>query len=329
MWQNANLKNYPYLLYIPDQSNGGKPPERVPPAVSSQGILEGIKRAEEDMYRVTGVYPASLGQQGNESSGKAINSRRAEGDTGTFVYIDNFTRAIKHTGRILVDMIPHVYDTQRQIRILGEDGQVDQVNINQPKMELQGLQIIKRIENDVTVGNYDVVADVGPSYATRREEAKTGMITLLQTIPQIGPLLMDLVAKAQDWPMAEQISERARLLLPPQIQIAEMMKEKGIPDEQIKQQLLQQAMQPKPDPKEAESQAKAQHIQATTQREGLKMKHDQVRTQREQIKSQAEMSQTAQEMQAERALTQAKLQSMLLDNELKRRKLLYGNGKAE
>jgi len=227
-------------------------------------------------------------------------------------------------------MIPHVYDTAREIRILGEDGMVDRVSVNQPKMEMQGLSIIQKIENDVTVGTYDVIADVGPSYATRREEAKEGMITLLQTIPQIGPLLMDLVAKAQDWPMAEQISERARMLLPPQIQMAEMLKEKGMPDDQIKMQMLQQAMQPKPDPKAQEAEAKAQHTQMQTQREGVKMQHDQLKNKHEQLKTQHEILQThadvamsQQEMQAELQFTLAKLESMRLDNELKRRKLLH------
>jgi len=287
MWQTANSKNWPYLIYRPDPQNAGRPPERGTPPLSSQGIIEGLKRAEEDMYRVSGIYPSSLGQPGNETSGKAIEGRQGQGDTGTYIYFDNFARALKHTGRILIDMIPHVYDTERTVRILGEDGEVDSAEINKRTIGLQGLQIIQRVENDVSVGVYDVMPQVGPSYQTKREEAKEGMIMLMQTAPQFGPLIMDLVAKAQDWPLAEQIAERAHMMLPPMIQMAEMAKKQGVPEEQIQQQMLQQAMQPKPDPK-------AQAVQADIQMKGQKHQAD---MQMSQEKHQANMQEHAVEMQ--------------------------------
>lgn len=296
MWQTANTKNYPFLIYRPDPASGGKPPDRVAPPVSSQGILEGIARAEQDLWRVTGIYPPSLGQQGNETSGKAITARQGEGDTGTFVYVDNWVRAIRHTGKVLIDMIPHVYDTARQIRILREDGKVEPVNINQPSRQMQGLDIVTKIENDLTVGSYDVVVEVGPTFATRREEAKQGMIMLLQTIPQLGPFLLDLVAQAQDWPLAEVIADRAKMMLPPPLLMAEIMREQGIPEEQIRLQLLQTLMQPKPDPKMIEAQAKAQEVQSSakldqvkTMHEGVRIKHDIVKTQLDEQRSRSEM----------------------------------------
>jgi len=336
MWEQANTKNYPFLIYRPDPSNQGAPPQRGKPPMASEGILEGLQRAEADLHRVTGIYPASLGQQGPEQSGVAINARRGEGDQGTFVYVDNFTRAIKHTGKILVDMIPHVYDTQREVRIMAEDGSIKPVQINQPTRDIQGLQIIQKVENDVTTGTYDIMIDVGPSYATRREEAKEGMITLLQTIPQIGPLLMDLVAKAQDWPMAEQIAERARTLLPPQIQMMEMMKAKGVPDEQIQQMLMQQSMQPKPDPDMEVAQAKVEH-------EKVKTQHDIVKTQRDQIKSKQDIQKLQShalesrgeaisgvvDLQHQTLMQNLKEEGMRLDNELKRKRLQQAvNGNA-
>ncbi len=310
MWQSANVKNYPFLIYKPDASNGNIPPQRVQPPVSSQGILEGLQRAEQDMYRVTGIYPSSLGQQGNETSGRAIQNRQREGDTGTFVYIDNFARAVKHCGRILVDMIPYVYDTTRTIRILGEDGKVNTAQINKPTTQLQGLQVIKTIENDVTVGVYDVMTEVGASYTTRREEAKDGMIQLMQTAPQFGPLIMDLVAKAQDWPLADQIAERAHMLLPPQVRMLEQAKEKGIPEDQVMamiQQQQQQEQQPQPNPKDV---ADAQATQLKNQHEQLSMQHDAMKGQQE--ARLAELN-----FETEKTLAALKVQAAMLEIALK------------
>lgn len=315
MWQTANIKNYPFMIYKPDAQNQGKAPERISPPVSSQGILEGIQRAEQDMWRVTGLYPPSLGQQSNETSGTAIANRQREGDTGTFVYIDNWVRAIRHTGRVLIDMIPHVYDTARQIRILREDDKVQPININQPVRQIQGLNIITKIDNDLTVGAYDVMVEVGPSFATRREEAKAGMITLLQTIPQLGPLLMDLVAQAQDWPLANVIADRAKLLLPPMLLMAEMMREQGMPEEQIRAQMLQQMMQPKPDPKMVEAEAKSEH-------EKLKTQHEGVRLQRDVIKGQVEAQRAKHEMAGDAIQRNHDVSMKRMDQQMQMLKLL-------
>ncbi|MEZ0171034.1 portal protein [Microvirga sp. TS319] len=228
IWETANTVNHPYLVYAPD--GNAPPPSRVQPPVSSQGVDAGVALAAEDMKAVTGIYDASLGNRSNESSGRAILARQQEGDTGTYVYIDNFARAIRHTGKILIDLIPKVYDTARTIRILGEDGKVDVVEINQPfGMDEGGKPIIK---NDVTVGAYDVVLEMGPSYNTKRREAKDGMTAFIQSAPGAAPLILDLIAKAQDWPNATEIAERLEVMLPPPVKALKAEKEgKPLPPE--------------------------------------------------------------------------------------------------
>lgn len=215
MWEHANRKAFPYLPYEPDSKNGNIAPQRVAPAVSSSGLNDGMALATDNMNRVTGIYPESLGEQGNATSGKAINARQTQGDTGTFVYLDNFTRAVNYTGRILVDMIPAIYDTERKVRILGEDGRVDTININEVQQG-DGVEEPKVI-NDVTIGSYDVVTQTGPSFTTKREESREGMMAFVQSAPNVAPLILDLIAKAQDWPLSDQFAARIRATIPPEI----------------------------------------------------------------------------------------------------------------
>ena len=82
-WATANTAAYSYLPYDPDPENGGSAPARAMPPVASQGILEAIQRAASDVQAVTGIYNASLGAASNEKSGRAIDARKVEGDTGT------------------------------------------------------------------------------------------------------------------------------------------------------------------------------------------------------------------------------------------------------
>lgn len=230
MWEQASSKNFPYLLYTPDPKNGNVQPARVQPAVSSQGITDGLTLANENMRRIIGIYDASLGARSNETSGVAIKERDKAGDTGTVVYRDNFTRAVRQIGKIVIDLIPHVYDTQRTIRIMGEDGKIDLMQINQER-DQAGMPIVNPqtgepiVLNDMSAGAYDVIAEAGNSYATKREEASENMLAFMQAMPDVAPLVGDLVAKVQDWPMADKFAERLRSALPPAVLEAEKAKE--------------------------------------------------------------------------------------------------------
>lgn len=213
IWQSSNRANYPYIPYTPDPANGGALPQRATPPVASSGLDTLIQRATADLREITGVYNASLGGQSNETSGKAIMARQREGDTGTYVYVSNFLRAVKHTGRVLLSMIPTIYDTTRTLRLIGEDGGIDEVTINGEALGRDGLRKVNMLD----VGEYDIVVDSGPSFATRREEARDGMAQFLQAFPAAAPLVGDLYAKMQEWPNADKIGERLRELLPPPV----------------------------------------------------------------------------------------------------------------
>lgn len=245
LWETANTQNHSVLIYDADAMANG-PPQRVSPPVASQAIQLGKQQALEDMKRVIGIYDAGLGQRSNETSGVAIQARDRQSDTGTFVYIDNFNMAIQRTGQILLDLIPHIYDTERRIRIIGADGSENLVDINKPQIEGGN----ETVQNDVTVGAYDVTLDTGPSYATRRQEAQDGMKAFLQAFPEAAPVIGDLYAKGQDWQYASEISERLQAVLPPQIKqmiekdkLASDPNAEPSPEQAAEQQAQQKAMQ--------------------------------------------------------------------------------------
>lgn len=212
-WENANNDNMPFLEYDVDPKAPGARPERVQPPVASQAIQEGSIKAAEDMKAVIGIYDAALGAKSNETSGIAIQRRDAQSDTGTFVYLDNFNMAIQRTAQIVLDLIPHIYDAQRMIQIIGDDGKPALKEINKPTV----VDGINKIMHDVTVGAYDVVMEQGPGYATKRQEAAESMTEFIRAFPQAAPLIGDIFAKVQDWPHHEEIGERLEEALPPAI----------------------------------------------------------------------------------------------------------------
>jgi hypothetical protein len=213
LWDTANTENHPFLEYTVDPLVPGAKPERIQPPVASQAIQQGAINAANDMKEVLGIYDSNLGAKSNEQSGVAIKARDQQGDTGTFVYIDNMALAIQRTGVIINDLIPHVYDTQRQMRIIGNDGKRALKTINQAAMTGGQTTTV----NDVTVGAYDVEIEQGPSYTTKREQARDGMTEFIRAVPAAAPLIGDLIAEVMDWPKAREIGERLQEMLPPPI----------------------------------------------------------------------------------------------------------------
>ena len=243
-WDTANTVNHSVLPYNArdDQGTPLPPPTRQDPPQMPQAYVQGMQIAQSEMMMASGQYQPTMGQPGpNEISGKAIQARQRQGDTATYHYIDNLAIAIRFTGRILLDLIPKVYDTPRVMRILAMDGTVGRVQLdpNQqqalqqvptqdpnaaqqasagplPPTPQQALTAqVTRIFNP-SVGRYEVQADVGPNYATKRQQAFDAFVQIVQTAPQVMQIAGDLLFKAADFPMAEELAERLQRLVPPQ-----------------------------------------------------------------------------------------------------------------
>jgi len=209
-WATANTDSHPYLQY-----DGQVAPQRQAFAGPPAGALQEALNASDDMKSVVGMFDASLGARSNEQSGKAILARQREGDISTFHFIDNLNKAIQHAGKVILDLIPHVYSGERVIRVLGEDDKPENVQVNQQIPMMQDGQPVmdemgqpKARIYDLTKGKYDLVVRSGPSFTTRREEAATQMMELLRVYPDAAPIIGDIFAKNLDWPGADEIAKR-------------------------------------------------------------------------------------------------------------------------
>lgn len=232
-WEDANRKNIPFLPYHPVSSDGHPvpPPIRQPSPGMSQGWADIVMGSRNMIQASMGMYNASLGAPSNEKSGKAILARQREGDVASFHYHDNLSRSIRHTGRILVDLIPKIYDTKRVVRILGEDGTPETVmfdpGMQMPSHEARMQDGSVMMLYNPTMGKYDVTVSVGPSYSTKRQEAAETQMQMVQAAPQLLPLVGDIMIRNMDWPGADQIAERLKAMLPPPIKELENKSDQG------------------------------------------------------------------------------------------------------
>lgn len=276
-YDTANTKNYSYLPFNAIDENGQPipAPQRMQNGADLGAAVSLIQMAEQNFYGTSGIYPASLGQQSNEKSGKAIIARQKEGDVSTSNYADCFGRALQFGGIIFKDLAKKVYDGAREIRVMSEDKKTRSVKINQSyRDEKTG----KPMKHDLTVGDYEVGVVIGASYSTKREEAREAQIQLFQAAPQAMLPALPMIIRNMDWPGADKTADAVERGLPPELRDPEQMEGamKDIPPivaqqlqqaQQIIEQLggqLQQAQAAAND-KQAENQAKLGELQVKSQ----------------------------------------------------------------
>lgn len=210
-WRDMAVDNAPGLPYNPDPMAKSMAPTREPPPQMSPGYMAALQLSSDDLKAVTGIYDASLGARSNETSGRAIMARKQEGDVANYDYQDNVARAILYTGIIVNDLIPHIYDTERAVRILGEDGANDYVEVNKPvwnEAEARWDTV-----NDIRQGKYDVTISTGPSYTTQRMETLDAMMQLAQSQGPMAMLAQYGVLKNMDTPGMDEVREAMRKML--------------------------------------------------------------------------------------------------------------------
>lgn len=213
-WNSANIKNHAFLQYKPVTIGGVQvaPPQRNVFEAPIQAITQARMQSSEDMKATTGIYDAGLGNRSNESSGVAIQRRANQSQTANFHYVDNLSRSLRHLGRVLLELIPKVYDAARVVRIVGEDDSQEVVLINEMFQKAGDAKIYQ-----LGKGKYDVTISNGPSYATKRQEALQSMLSLTQSYPRVAEAAGDLMIKNMDWPGAQEIAERVKKTIPPEI----------------------------------------------------------------------------------------------------------------
>lgn len=210
-WRTANTKNHAFLQYNPKTLSGHvlPAPQRSVAEPPVMAITNARRQSSDDLKSTTGVYDAAVGNQSNETSGIAIQRRNVQSQTSNFHYIDNLTRSLRHAGRILVEIIPKVYDVAKAQRIIGEDGKNQIVKINQA-FESKGKQVF----HNLSKGKYDVTIETGPSYNTKRQEATDSMIAMSKSNPKFNEVASDLMVRNMDWPYSDEIADRLKKTLP-------------------------------------------------------------------------------------------------------------------
>ncbi len=245
-----------------DESPNGNKPEQVRPPELSQSLFQQYELAIQDLYTSTGLYPARMGQSGDEASGAAIDARTRQGSYATYVFFNSINRAVAAGGEIVNEMIPRVYDTERVLTLMMPDAGIKNVTVNREVDEYG-----ESIENDIRKGTYQVRLKPGPSYEGQKEQALQSLREVLKADPESWLLIADLFAENLPLSNTIEIKNRLKTRVSPAIieagKTGEMPKQQdqGPTPEQQAIQLQAQQMQQDQAFKQAQIQMKVRELQ--------------------------------------------------------------------
>lgn len=217
-------------------------------------------------------------------SGTALERAENSEDIKNIKYFASQEVAIAHTAKILVNAIPKVYDTARQVRVLSEDGSADMVTIHDRIWDQETQQMVEL--NDISQGVYDVVCAVGPAFKNRQSESTAAFMEVAGIDPAILQSGKDILFKNMSAPGMDLMADRFR---------AQLFQQGMIPPDQwtdeeremvAQQQAAAQGQEQQPDPLMVAAQAELLNAQSSAQEREFNQQLELMKMQNEQLKTQ-------------------------------------------
>lgn len=275
-----NTNSDPVQFYNPDPESPGAPMQQ-----GGAQVNPGLRTISESMRQLigqtAGMFAASMGDNPGLQSGVAIESLQSKGDNGTIKYFRALEAGITATGEILIKAIPKVYDAQRTVRLLYEDGSTEMQVLNEPVIDQQSGEIVTL--NDLSKGQYSVSCRAGPSFRNRQQETIETIIEIAKVDPSIVGMAGDILLNAIPTSAATQIGERKRL----QMMAQGLIPQSQMTDEEVQQQ--QMSAQPQgqaQDPAMVLAQAEMAKAQAEQMRAQVEVQRLQLETAKIQLEAQ-------------------------------------------
>ena len=339
-WAAANVKSTPLLRYKQTdiEGNPAPPPVRLQPEPPPTGVMAASAGINQDIATLMGIFDPSQQMPGN-ISGKALNGQQQQVDLTNFDFYDNLTKSIGHTGKIILSMIPKIYDTARVMRIIGDDGKPDLVAINTPQENPEG-DAVNTVLHDMSVGEYDIVMDTGPGYSSKRQAAVDAMMPLINGNAELFAVAGDLIFRNMDFPGAEIIADRLaagnpmsqideKSPIPPQVQMQLKANQAQMQQMQQQVQQLQMMIQQRQDIEQVKQDAETKRVLIKETNKAHQMElQDQAEYVNAKLKTDTQAQDTVMETQTRLEIEHIKGQFALILAKLDRESLHTATGEA-
>jgi len=324
--ENGPDSNFPYNLQNMKTANGevlplgpvGMMPEQpIPQAVVA--CIDLSRQAVEDVANPG--LPQDIADP--DLSGKAVALLTARLDQQSIVYQQNLKHAKRRDAEIYASMAITVYDAPRKVTTTLQDGTQKIVQIMESVQDEETGEIM--VLNDLTNMEFDVYADIGPTYASKQEQTIEQLEKMASAVSQVDPAMMKMLVLKQatliDGVAFDDIRDYARN----QLILTGIIEPETDEEKQMMEQAAQQQDQPDPmmiaamaemkkgEAAQMETQRKAQADQYKARTDDGKLQVDRFEAETDR----AAVEVKAQEVGANIKYTNLKAQGQQIDNVVK------------
>lgn len=197
------------------------------PAMDSALNMNLEQQSSNDFYAISGITPESLSGSVGNMSGKAIDLRQSVTTVQTAGIFAQTKEAELQIVKLLwgeknaPGLIPQFYNQEKAMRILGDDGQKEFIQIqpgmNQPMQEQTMLDPmgqpvldaegnpVKKVLYDLSAFDFDIVISTSQASATAR---RANLYQLLEAKKSGVDIPIDIILDFMDFPEKEAVKKR-------------------------------------------------------------------------------------------------------------------------
>lgn len=256
-----DLYKYPqkalgYMPYNPDSRAAG-PPTVIPPAEISMTYFKEAEVAAMDIQKTMGMYEPINGQLSNVS-GAANMTALMQANVALKPILGKLFIGMEQVGRICMDIIPKIYDTEREVKTQKASGEVGSVTVN--KFSYWNPDTKEPVfKNDLSKLAMQLEVKPGASFETQKQIEDQKLLSVLQLSPEFASSGGDLMASRIGTPAGYTLSKRLSAFVPPPAQAAEKG-EKFQPPPDPMQQMQMEGMKAQVEKTKAEAMAKLEEV---------------------------------------------------------------------
>jgi hypothetical protein len=196
--ENGADSNYPYLLQNRTGADGQAlpigPVAVMPEQTIPQALMASIELSRQAVEDVANPgLPQDIADP--DLSGKAVNALTNRLDQQSIVYQQNLKHAKRRDAEIYASMAVEVYDAPREVTLTLPDGTTKKASVMQAIQDKQTGELVTL--NDLTNTEYDVYADIGPSYASKKEQTIEQLGAMAESMAMIDPTMTKMLVLKQ------------------------------------------------------------------------------------------------------------------------------------
>jgi hypothetical protein len=191
--------NYPYMLMNSKDGNGQPLPLGPVSQMPEQQVPQALMLSmQESRMAVEDVANPGLPNDiaDTDLSGKAVQQLQQRLDQQSIVYQQNLKHAKRRDAEIYASMATVVYDAPREVTLTLPDGSRKKESIMSSVQDSETGDLV--VLNDLTNMEFDVFADIGPSYTNKKEQTIEQIQNMIGSAAQAGdPALVKLLVLKQ------------------------------------------------------------------------------------------------------------------------------------